>query len=117
MTTDSKNNTIKFLFKALYGHDGLKSMWGSWIDAFDRFSKQKDGNICREYLPKIKCPTLIIHGQKDPLVPDLHPEYIHKNITGSTLHLMPEGRHNLHLRYADEFNSMVRMFLKEKAEN
>ncbi|KAG8522061.1 Valacyclovir hydrolase [Galemys pyrenaicus] len=28
------------------------------------------------------------------------------------LHLMPEGKHNLHLRFADEFNALVEDFLK-----
>lgn len=26
---------------------------------------------------------------------------------------MPEGKHNLHLRYADEFNKLVEDFLKD----
>lgn len=26
---------------------------------------------------------------------------------------MPEGKHNLHLRYADEFNKLVENFLEE----
>lgn len=26
---------------------------------------------------------------------------------------MPEGKHNLHLRYADEFNKLVEDFLEE----
>lgn len=29
------------------------------------------------------------------------------------LHLMPEGKHNLHLRYAAEFNKLVEDFLKD----
>jgi valacyclovir hydrolase len=92
-------------------------MWAGWIAAIERFSKQKGGNICQECLPKIKCPTLIIHGEKDPMVPSFHPEYLHKHIAWSTLHLMPEGRHNLHLRYADEFNLVVSKFLKEETKN
>lgn len=31
----------------------------------------------------------------------------------SRLHLMPEGKHNLHLRFADEFNRLVEDFLDE----
>ncbi|KAG8133269.1 hypothetical protein E2320_011073, partial [Naja naja] len=41
------------------------------------------GDICQQLLPHIKCPTLIIHGEKDPLVPRFHAEYIHKHIGGS----------------------------------
>lgn len=41
------------------------------------------GSICQQLLPRIKCPTLIIHGEKDPLVPRFHAEYIHEHIKGS----------------------------------
>ncbi|KAJ7395026.1 Valacyclovir hydrolase [Pitangus sulphuratus] len=72
----------------------------------------KGGNICQQLLPDIKCPTFIIHGEKDPLVPQAHAEYIHKHIKGSRLLLMPEGKHNLHLRFAEDFNRQVEDFLR-----
>lgn len=90
----------------------MQELWDAWIDGLDCILKENEGNICKEYLSKITCPTLIIHGEKDPLVPSFHPEYIHKNIQNSLLHLMPEGRHNLHLRFADEFNKYVIDFCK-----
>lgn len=69
------------------------------------------GNICRHLLPLVQCPTLIVHGEKDPLVPRFHADYIHEHVRGSRLHLMPEGKHNLHLRFADEFNKLAEDFL------
>ncbi|XP_021400457.2 serine hydrolase BPHL isoform X2 [Lonchura striata] len=69
-------------------------------------------NICQQLLPDIKCPTFIIHGEKDPLVPQAHAEYIHNHIKGSRLLLMPEGKHNLHLRFAKDFNREVENFLR-----
>ncbi|RXN36389.1 valacyclovir hydrolase [Labeo rohita] len=71
------------------------------------------GSICREVLPLISCPTLIIHGAKDPMVPSFHPEYLLQNIKGSRLHVMTEGKHNLHLRYSSEFNTLVQEFLTQ----
>lgn len=100
---------------ALYGKEGLQEMNSGWVDGISQFFTDRGGDICTSAVKNIKCPTLVVHGQKDPLVPHLHPEYLHANIRGSKLHLMPEGRHNLHLRYADEFNSLVRAFLKEEA--
>lgn len=41
------------------------------------------GSICMEHLPLIGCPTLIIHGEKDPMVPSIHPQYLLKHIKGS----------------------------------
>lgn len=99
---------------ALYGKEGLQEMHSSWIDGISRYYTDNEGDICTSAVKSITCPTLVIHGQKDPLVPQFHPEYLHANISGSKLHLMPEGRHNLHLRYADEFNVLVKKFLKGK---
>jgi len=56
---------------------------------------------------------LILHGARDPLVPSLHPEAIHRGIAGSRLHIFPDGKHNIHLRYAEEFNAITHAFLSE----
>ena len=101
-----------FITTELYG-DEVQELWSGWIDGVIGIYKECEGNLCKEFLPNITCPTLIIHGEKDPLVPSFHPKYIHENLKGSILHLMPEGRHNLHLRYAEEFNKYVTEFCKE----
>ena len=41
------------------------------------------GEICEKELHKITCPTLVIHGQKDPLVPDFHPLHLKEKIKGA----------------------------------
>ncbi|KAM8745228.1 valacyclovir hydrolase [Acanthopagrus schlegelii] len=97
----------------VYGAQVFAKTWEGWVDGITQFSKRPEGSICMELLPSISCPSLIIHGEKDPMVPSLHPQYLLKNIKGSRLHLMPEGKHNLHLRYADEFNRLVEDFLEE----
>lgn len=91
-----------------------------------------------ELLPSITCPTLIIHGEKDAMVPSVHPQFLLQHVKDSRLicgdtpskvvdlhgndqlfaspfrlHLMPEGKHNLHLRYAAEFNTLVEDFLRD----
>lgn len=101
---------------ALYGKEGLQEMHSAWIDGISQYYTNRGGDICVSEAKTITCPTLVVHGQKDPLVPDFHPEFLHANIRGSKLHLMPEGRHNIHLRYADEFNSLVRNFLTGKLD-
>jgi len=103
--------------EALYGKEGLQEMNSGWIDGISQYFTERGGDICTSEVKKIECPTLVVHGQKDPLVPQFHPEYLHANIRGSKLHIMPEGRHNLHLRYADEFNLLVRAFLKDEPNN
>ena len=100
---------------ALYGKEDFQEMHSAWIDG-SQYYTNRGGDICVSEAKSITCPTLVVHGQKDPLVPDFHPEFLHANIRGSKLHLMPEGRHNIHLRYADEFNSLVRNFLTGKLD-
>ncbi|XP_056132986.1 valacyclovir hydrolase isoform X2 [Lampris incognitus] len=97
----------------MYGVELFTKTWEAWVDGIAQFVKRPEGNICMELLPQISCPTLIVHGEKDPMVPSFHPQYLHKHIRGSRLHLMPEGKHNLHLRFADEFNKLVEDFLNE----
>ncbi|NXU03350.1 BPHL hydrolase, partial [Buphagus erythrorhynchus] len=67
----------------LYGHKYFAETCEAWVDGISRFAENSDGNICQQLLPDIKCPTFIIHGEKDPLVPQAHAEYIHKHIKGS----------------------------------
>ncbi|KAM3875815.1 valacyclovir hydrolase [Diretmus argenteus] len=97
----------------MYGVELFVRIWESWVDGISQFATRPEGSICMELLPLISCPTLIIHGEKDPMVPNFHPQYLHKHIGGSRLHLMPEGKHNLHLRFAAEFNKLVEEFLDE----
>ena len=102
---------------ALYGKEGLQEMNSGWIDGISQYFTDGGGDICTSEVKKIECPTLVVHGQKDPLVPQFHPEYLHANIRGAKLRIMPEGGHNLHLRYAGEFNLLVRAFLKDEPKN
>ncbi|XP_022442258.1 valacyclovir hydrolase isoform X1 [Delphinapterus leucas] len=98
--------------EALYGFDYFARTCEKWVDGIKQFKHLPDGNICRHLLPLVQCPTLIVHGEKDPLVPSFHADFIHKHVKGSRLHLMPEGKHNLHLRFAGEFNKLAEDFLQ-----
>ncbi|XP_071469744.1 valacyclovir hydrolase isoform X3 [Marmota flaviventris] len=98
--------------EALYGYDYLAKTCEKWVDGIGQFKHLPDGNICRHLLPLVQCPTLIVHGEKDPLVPRFHADFIHEQVKGSRLHLMPEGKHNLHLRFANEFNKLAEDFLQ-----
>ncbi|XP_017785694.1 PREDICTED: valacyclovir hydrolase [Nicrophorus vespilloides] len=106
------SDRMKAPLVAMYGEDGLKQMWSDWCDALIAIGK-RDADICKKMLPKIKCPTYILHGDKDPMVADEHPTYLLENIKGSKLYRFPEGKHNIHLRYAKEFNELVTKFLDE----
>ncbi|RMC16091.1 hypothetical protein DUI87_08300 [Hirundo rustica rustica] len=74
---------VKKPLEELYGHKYFAETCEAWVDGISQFAENSDGNICQQLLPDIKCPTFIIHGEKDPLVPQAHAEYIHKHIKGS----------------------------------
>ena len=97
----------------LYG-DSFPTLWSNWIDGMQAtFEKRKDGDLCMDEVEKVRCPTLILHGLKDAMCPQFHAEYLHENIKGSRLVTMAEGKHNLHLKYSQEFNKLVDDFLRE----
>ena len=97
--------------RAIYG-DVLDELWDRYVDGQEALF-QAGGNLYRERLSQVRCPAFVLHGARDPLVPAFHPEAIHHGIAGSRLHIFPEGKHNIHLRYAGEFNALVHAFLTE----
>jgi valacyclovir hydrolase len=97
--------------RAVYG-EALDELWDRYV-AGQEALYAAGGDLYRPLLADVKCPTLILHGARDPLIPGLHPEAIHRGIAGSRLHIFPEGKHNIHLKYADEFNAIAFAFLTE----
>lgn len=95
----------------LYGAEYFKTNWEKWVDTFKLIYKENNGDLCKKFLKNIKAETLILHGEKDPMLVPEHVPYLLKNIAGSKLITWPDGKHNIHLRYADEFNSKVAEFL------
>lgn len=73
----------KALMIPMYGEENFRKMWTDWLNALIEIQEKGDGDLCSKLLHKVKCPTLIIHGEKDPMVPYEHPQYLHENINGS----------------------------------
>ena len=96
--------------QAMYG-DGFQALWTRWCDAQQRLLKA-GGDLCRARLGEITCPTFLLHGGKDPLVPLFHAHFLQQGIAGSRLHVFPDGRHDIHLYYAETFNELLVEFLR-----
>lgn len=64
---------------ALYTEKGLQNMWAAWCDALTEIYKN-GGDICTSSLPKIECPSFILHGDKDPMVAPEHPGFLFSQI-------------------------------------
>jgi valacyclovir hydrolase len=95
--------------EAVYG-DTLQRLWTAYCDAMQA-NYQAGGEICKQRLHLIRCPTLILHGQIDPIVPGFHACLFHEYIPNSSIYFFPQGKHNIHIAYADEFNQIILEFL------
>jgi len=114
------NNIRKISAWSPRAAEAMCAVYGNRLDAlWDRYVTGQEalfnagGDLYRPLLAKVECPTFVLHGAKDPLTPGLHAEAIHRGIAGSRLYIFPEGKHNIHIRYAKEFNSLVHDFLNE----
>ena len=101
-------------WEAEYGKEGAQKLWGSWVEMTEEIYHD-GGNICEDYLGSVKCPTLLLHGMKDPWIPNYHPTDMKKGIPDCTVYYFPNGDHDIHLNQADKFNEVVENFLCGKS--
>lgn len=96
----------------IYGKEGFPKIWSAWVDGMLNIYKRRNGDICKEVLGNIQADTFILHGTKDPMIAAEHVPHLMSAIKRTKLHIFPDGKHNIHLRYAEEFNKLVSDFLK-----
>ena len=99
--------------ETVYGKDGAQKLWSRWVRMTEEVY-HNGGNICNDYLNKVKCRTLLLQGLKDPWIPNHHVIDIHNRITDSLVYCFPDGDHGIHLKDANRFNLVVEDFLKGK---
>lgn len=92
----------------VYGED-LQPMWSAATDAWLGIIA-KGGDVCMAQARAVECPALVLHGEKDPICLSEHPRWFADNMADARLHVFPDGKHNIHLKYAAEVNEMVRSF-------
>lgn len=113
-TRDVKANWSKRMLDLhvpVYGEE-LQPMWDGFCDAMKGIMA-RGGDINKEEAISLTCPTFVLAGEKDPIVPMYHPTWYSENIRNVKMHVFPAGKHNIHIKYADEFNSLVLKFLAE----
>ncbi|KAK3929958.1 Valacyclovir hydrolase [Frankliniella fusca] len=108
---DTWSEKMKAPLIELYGLEYFRTTWENWVDAFDRIYKVDDADICRKEVKLIQCPLLVLHGDKDPMVSGQHPKYLLSEVHNCRTYNFPFGKHNIHLRYPEEFNQVVSEFL------
>jgi pimeloyl-ACP methyl ester carboxylesterase len=66
----------------------------------------------RGALALVDVPTLLVYGDADERSRLDVAEQLHRGIAGSTLEVMPDAGHACNLEFPDEFNALVRGFLR-----
>lgn len=69
----------------------------------------------RSRLPEIKLPTLVLCGEEDQLTPVKYSRYLHENIPGSLLVLIPRAGHMVMVEQPDLFNRALMSFVETLA--
>ena len=100
-------------FETEYGKDGAQKLWSKWIEMTEEVY-HNGGNICKDYLNQVKCPTVLLQGLKDPWIPNHHVIDIQKGISNSLVYCFPDGDHEIHLKDSERFNVVVEEFLQGK---
>ena len=102
------------LYTKAYGQELFEQLWHKHVDYCVTFSDNPTAIWdIRKEMRTIKCPTLILHGDKDPLIDRSHPETAEREIADSRVVRFPNGSHNIHQVFSKEFNKIVTDFLLE----
>ena len=65
----------------------------------------------RERVGEIKAPTLLMHGDEDPIIPPQGTKYLAGHIAGAELIMFPGAHHAFNFGFADRCNQAVVDFL------
>jgi pimeloyl-ACP methyl ester carboxylesterase len=80
-------------------------------ESFQRQLSAVIAHDASDLLDKITAPTLIIHGQDDPLMPYANGQYLAEHIKGAKLSTYPGVGHLPHIEATERFNREVIEFL------
>lgn len=94
----------------LHGEPYWRSLPRMYVEGQEALVQAGGIIITDEELAAIRCPTLIMHGKRDRIVPAQYARTLHGRIPGSELLLFDAG-HAAHLRCEQEYTAAVMGFL------
>jgi len=94
----------------LHGDPYWRSLPAMYVEAQEALVATGGILITDDELAGITCPTLILHGTRDRIVPVAYAQVLHQKIAGARLHLFDAG-HPAHLRCPHEYLTLVLDFL------
>lgn len=95
----------------LHGDPYWRSLPSMYVEGQDALVEAGGVIISEEELARIRCPTLIMHGKRDRIVPAGYASILHNQIAGSEMVLFDAG-HAAHLRCEQEYTATVTEFLR-----
>lgn len=96
---------------ALHGDPYWRSLPSMYVEGQDALVAAGGVIISDQELANIRCPTLIMHGKRDRIVPADYANILHNKIAGSEMVLFDAG-HAAHLRCEQEYTATVTDFLR-----
>jgi len=96
----------KLLYKALRAQDYEKTS-GVMRETFVKVI----GEDLKPYIAQIHHPTLLIWGENDSYVPLKDAFYMNKNVIGSQLRVISNGKHGIHKTHPAEVAAWIQEFL------
>jgi pimeloyl-ACP methyl ester carboxylesterase len=81
------------------------------VEAYQRQLQACLGHDVAGRLEQIRIPTLVVHGEVDPLVPVENGKYLAEHIPGAQLILYPDTGHIAIVERAEDYNQAVLRFL------
>lgn len=111
----------------LFEGEGWKSWKAAW-DATPELQDIYDRNLIgaarltwhprlwspklQRWVHRVQCPTHILWGERDKVIPSSYAAEIHRLITGSTVEIVPGCGHMLHLEQPQAFAGKVASFIE-----
>jgi len=80
-----------------------ETLYGDFL-ACDRFDIMKE-------VEKINLPTLVLCGKDDELTPVKYSQFLHRQIKGSKLEILPNAGHMVMMESPEGFNEKIREFI------
>jgi pimeloyl-ACP methyl ester carboxylesterase len=78
------------------------------MDSLKAMAERRDSS---DLLNSIRVPALIVAGAEDTIVPAAEMEAMHRRISGSEFHVVPQAGHLVNLEQPEAFHRILRDFL------
>lgn len=69
----------------IYGERRMQVMMDMWVNGMEYVSTYWKGDLIDSFLQYIDNKVLVIHGEKDSIVPRFHAEHLYVRLRGSRL--------------------------------